>query len=85
MLVRRDTLPQALSDIESGAIADAETVIVSREWWDALSSREQDGYRERADRAKVHLSADRRLGSHFVEVRGRGGEAVPRISTERDV
>ena len=70
MLIRRDTLQQALSEIEGGTIVGADTVVVARERWDALSVREQDGYRQRAAAAGVTLRADMDLGVHFVEVRG---------------
>lgn len=83
MLVRRDTLQQALADIESGTLTGADSVVVSRSWWDRLSSHEQDGYRHRAAGARVRLSADDGLGAHFVEVRGGGTER--RISTEREI
>ena len=73
MLIRRDSLQQALSEIEGGTIVGADTVVVERTWWDALSVREQDRYRQRATAAGVGLTADPGLGTHFVEVRGGEG------------
>ena len=80
MIAQRDTLAHALTDIEAGAIAGASTVVVSRGWWDGVSAREQDRYRERADRAGVQLRADDAMNGHFVEVRG--GDVGPSLSTE---
>jgi hypothetical protein len=80
MIARRDTLEQALGDVETHALSGASTVVVSREWWDSLSARERDAYRARAERAGVELRADDAISSHFVEVRG--GEQSPPLSTE---
>ena len=70
MLIRRDSLHQALSEIESGTIVGAAAVVVGRGWWDAQSMREQDAHRHRAAALGVTLSADTGLGAHCVEVRG---------------
>jgi len=80
MIARRDTLAQALTDIEAGGLGAVSTVIVSRGWWDSVSAREQDRYRERAERAGVQLHADDAMSAHFVEVRG--GDSEPSLSTE---
>jgi len=81
MLTRRDTLDQALGELEAHALTGASTVVVSRHWWDALSPNERDAYRRRADRVAVELRADDSLSTHFVEVRG--GDEGPPLSTER--
>jgi hypothetical protein len=81
MIARRDTLEQALGDVETQALSGASTVVVSRDWWDSLSAHEQDAYRGRAERAGVELRADDAISSHFVEVRS-GGEQSPPLSTE---
>jgi hypothetical protein len=81
MIARRNTLEQALGDVETHALSGASTVVVSRAWWDSLSAREQDAYRGRAERAQVELRADDAISSHFVEVRS-GGEQGPPLSTE---
>jgi hypothetical protein len=81
MIARRDTLEQALGDVETQALSGASTVIVSRGWWDSLSTNERDAYRGRAERAGVELRADDAISSHFVEVRS-GGEQSPPLSTE---
>lgn len=78
MTVRRNSLSQALDEIESGALA-ARTVVVSRRAWDALSRPEQDTYRRRAARLGVELRADELMSSHFVEVRE---QDEPPLSTE---
>ena len=81
MIERRDTLEQALSEVEAHVLSGASTVVVSRGWWDTLSSTERDGYRGRAARVGLELRADDRLSSHFVEVRG--DDEGPGLSTER--
>jgi hypothetical protein len=80
MIVRRDTLAQALGEVEARALTDASTIIVSRWWWDTLSPNEQGGYRSRAAKADVELRVDEAISSHFVEIRG--GEEGPPLSTE---
>ena len=80
MIARRDTLADALTDIEVGTIAGASTVIVSRDWWDRVSPHEQDLFRERADRAGVQLHADDEMSGHFVEVRS--DDIGPSLSSE---
>jgi len=80
MIARRDTLAQALTDIEAGGLGAVSTVIVSLGWWDSISAREQDRYRERAERAGVQLHADDAMSAHFVEIRG--GDIEPSLSTE---
>ncbi|HEU4647626.1 MAG TPA: hypothetical protein VFS33_01105 [Gemmatimonadales bacterium] len=81
MITRRDTLEQALGEVETGALAGASSIVVSRSWWDHLSTSEQDAYRRRAERAAIELRADEAMRGHFVEVRG-GDEGAP-LSTER--
>jgi hypothetical protein len=81
VITRRDTLDQALVDVETQALSGASTVVVSRRWWDALSARERETYRTRADRARVELRADDSMSGHFVEIRG--GDEGPPLSTER--
>jgi hypothetical protein len=80
MIVRRDTLEQALDELEAHTLEGASTVIVSRGWWDSLSVHERDAYRGRAERTSVDLRADDSISSHFVEVRG--GDEGPPLSTE---
>jgi CheY-like chemotaxis protein len=69
-LQRRDSLDAALADLEAGGLADSTSIVFSRTWWDALSAKEQNGFRKRAKRAGVSLKSDSVLGSDFVEVRG---------------
>jgi len=80
MIVRRDTLAQALDELETGALTGASVVVVSRAWWEALSAGERDAYRTRAGQAGIALRADDAMTSHFVEVRG--GSTEPPLSTE---
>ncbi len=81
MITRRDTLEQALSEVEAKALRGASAVVVSRRWWDDLSIAERDTYRRRADRAAIEIRADDEISSHFVEVRC--GDEEPPLSSER--
>jgi hypothetical protein len=83
LVVRRDTLEQALGEIEADLLPGASTIVVNLEWWTGLSVAEQEAYRLRADRAQIELSADDALSSHYVEVRG--VDEGPPLSTERPV
>jgi hypothetical protein len=80
MIARRDTLEQALGEVESRALTGVSTIVVSRYWWDGLSTHEQSGYRSRAARAEVELRVDEAISSHFVELRG--GDQGPLLLTE---
>jgi hypothetical protein len=80
MIARRDTLEQALSEIEVKGLSGVSTIVVSRRWWTGLSARERDAYQSRAERTAVELRADDRLSSHFVELRG--DQEDPPLSSE---
>ncbi|MGN6393909.1 MAG: hypothetical protein ACTHM9_16900 [Gemmatimonadales bacterium] len=80
MIARRDTLEQALAQIEARTLTGASTVVVSRAWWEQLSPGERDHYRKRAERAAIELRADHTMSSHFVEVRG--GDEGPPLASE---
>jgi hypothetical protein len=80
MIARRDTLEQALGEVESRALTGVSTIVVSRYWWDGLSTHEQSGYSSRAARAEVELRVDDPISSHFVELRG--GDEGPPLLTE---
>ena len=71
MIARRESLTQALGEVEKRALTGVSTVVVSRQWWDGLSSNEQDEYRGRAARADVELRVDEAISRHFVEIRGK--------------
>jgi hypothetical protein len=80
MIVRRDSLTEALRDIEARELSGVSTIVVSRPWWESLSSTEQSAYRKRADRAEVELRVDEAISRHFVELRS--GEQEPPLSTD---
>jgi hypothetical protein len=80
MIVRRDSLPDALSQVEAKILSGAAIIVVSRPWWDGLSAREQSAYRSRAAQAGVELRVDEAISSHYVEVRG--DDEGPPLSTE---
>ncbi len=83
MITRRDSLEEALREIEAERLSWASTIVVNLQWWTALSAAEQEAYRLRADRARIALVADDALSSHYVEVRG--ADEGPPMSTERPV
>jgi hypothetical protein len=80
MIVRRDSLTQALSQVEAEQLTGVSVIVVSRPWWDSLSANEQSVYRSRAERVGIELRVDQAISSHFVEVRG--GDEGPPLSTE---
>jgi hypothetical protein len=80
MIVRRNSLTEALSQVEAGKLTGVSIIVVSRPWWDGLSTNEQSGYRSRAERAGIELRVDQAISSHFVEARG--GDEGPPLSTE---
>jgi hypothetical protein len=80
MITRRDTLSQALEELETQALTDVSTIVVNRQWWEALSPREQDAYHGRAERVRVELRADDAISSHYVELRG--GDPGSSLETE---
>jgi hypothetical protein len=81
MITQRESLTQALAELEAGTLAGVSTVVVSRRWWNGLSVPERNAFRLRADRAGVELRADSAMSGHYVEARG--GDAGPPLSTER--
>ena len=81
MITQRESLTQALAELEAGTLAGVSTLVVSRHWWDGLSMPERNAFRQRADRAGVELRADSAMSNHFVEARGT--DAGPPLSTER--
>jgi hypothetical protein len=80
LIARRNSLAEALRDIEARELTGASAIVVSQSWWAGLSSNEQSAYRSRAQRADIELRVDEAISRHFVEVRG--GETGP-LSTER--
>ena len=82
MTHRSRSLEEALAEVESDAGAKVSRIVVSRQWWDALSERERDIYQRRCADRSVELSADDRISSHFVEVVDEGD---PPLSSERRV
>ena len=81
VIVRRDTLEEALGEIEADRLTGASSIVVNLQWWTGLSIAEQEDYRLRADRAQIELVADDALSSHYVVVRG--VDEGPALSTER--
>ena len=80
MISRRDSLHQALEELEAGGLAGMTTLVFSRRWWKGLPLGERTGYRERAKQLGVSLRTDENLVGHYVEVRGE--EAGPSLSSE---
>lgn len=80
MFARRDTLEEAIGELEAGGLVGAATIVVSRRTWDVLSTTEQTAFRARTDRAGVALHVDDQMSAHYVEVRGGTGDE--RLSSE---
>lgn len=81
-MIRRNSLDEALGEIEAGGLGDTSTIVFSRSWWDTLSPDGRQKYRTRARKAGINLRSDSMLANHFVEVRGTSRNAVG-LSTER--
>ena len=81
-IIRRDSLSEALAEMERGGLRGASSIVFSREWWATLPRQEQAALRARAKKVRVSLRSDSLLSNHFVEVRGptRSHHA---LSTER--
>jgi hypothetical protein len=80
MITQRESLTQALAELEAGTLAGVSTLVVSRRWWDRLSVPERNAFRVRADRIGIELRADTAMSPHFVELRG--DDSGPPLSTE---
>jgi hypothetical protein len=76
------SLDEALSKIEAGTLPRGSRIVVSWDWWDALSEVERDAFRARSDLRGVSLSADHRISRHFVEV---SDGVTPPLTSERRV
>lgn len=70
-LMRRDSLNDALNDIEDGHLSESSCIIFGRKWWQSLSSGERMSYRSRAKAVRVSLRSDSQMANHYVEVRGK--------------
>jgi CheY-like chemotaxis protein len=79
---RRDSLDDALKELERGVLRGTSAIVFGRQWWETLPRAEQTEYRRRARKAKVSLRSDTMIGQHFVEVRG-PSRPEQALSTER--
>ena len=70
VIVRRDSLDQALAEVESGRLADTSSIVFGRSWWEELPKSQQSAFRRRAKQARVSLRSDSLMKNHFVEIRG---------------
>jgi hypothetical protein len=68
MTLRYHSLEEALTAIGTAAVVSDCRLVVSWEWWDALSEPERQAYRTRCEALHVRLLADHRISRHFVEV-----------------
>jgi CheY-like chemotaxis protein len=80
-ILRRDSLDEALKELEAGGLVDMSSIVFGRAWWEQLSRGEQTTFRKRAKVAHISLRSDSMLTSHFVEVRG--SARSERLSSER--
>jgi CheY-like chemotaxis protein len=76
-VARRDSLDDALLDLERGSLKGTSSIVFSKEWWTRLTPPQQTTFRSRAKRAGVRLRSDSLLSNHFVEVRGPSRAASP--------
>lgn len=76
-VARRDSLDDALLDLERGSLRGTSSIVFSKEWWTGLTHPQQTTFRTRAKRAGVRLRSDSLLSNHFVEVRGPSRPASP--------
>lgn len=81
-MIRRDSLEEALKEIEGGGLTDTTTIVFARGWWEGLGADERKKMRSRARKVGVNLRSDSMLTNHFVEVRGASRTSVG-LSTER--
>ena len=81
-MIRRDSLDDALVEIERGGLADTSTIVFSRSWWDTLPPEGRQKFRSRARKAGINLRSDSMLTNHFVEVRGASRSDIG-LATER--
>lgn len=82
LIDRRDSLDQALGQVERGAISDVSCIVFGRSWWEGIPREHQRRFRQRARAIHVSLRSDSRMANHFVEVRRRERTDVG-LSTER--
>jgi len=68
MTLRYHSIEEALTAIGTAAVVTDCRLVVSWEWWDALSEAEREAYRARCETLRVRLLADHRISRHFVEV-----------------
>ena len=71
MIIRRDTLEQALDEGEAQALSGASTIVVSRHWWDGLSAHEREAYRHRAERDRKAESEGEQVRKEHLHMEGR--------------
>lgn len=79
---RRDTLDQALGDIERDGQNGTLSIVFGAVWWNELTIAQRNAYRQRAIRARVGLRSDRLMNRHFVEVHGRGRSRKPALKVK---
>lgn len=83
MIRRRRTLQEALSELQAGELTGVTAIVVSREWWDALTAGAQGYFQRQCQRFAVILRVDDALTRHYVELASDRDE--PPLSTERRV
>ena len=81
MITRRESLTQALDDLEAGKLAGVSTLVVNRGWGDRLTLKDRRTFRARAGPVGVARRSDTAMTAHLVELRDQDGG--PPLSTER--
>lgn len=79
MTLRYHSLEEALLRVDAGTLPNGCRIVVSWDWWDALSDLERDSYRARCEGRGVRLSTDHEISRHFVEL---NDPDAPPLSTE---
>ena len=82
MTRRSQSRTEALADLDAGTLANVARIVVSEDWWEALSDGERSTYTRRCADRGITLSTDDRISRHFVELVGRND---PPLSSERRV
>jgi len=78
-MLRYPSIEDALTAIGAAAVVRDCRLVVSWEWWDALSEADRQAYRVRCEALRVRLLADHRISRHFVEI---SDADEPRLSSE---
>jgi hypothetical protein len=83
-MLRRNSLEEALTELERGSLPGTVRISVNRSWWNGLPRRVQTDYQSRCETLRVRLVADEQMSTHFVEV-SRESREDPPLSSEHPI